>query len=68
MHEAVIANFTQHTDLRETLLATGDARIVEHMARDAYSGDGGDGSGRNRLGQILMRVREGLRAVPTTQS
>jgi len=61
MSEAVLAKFTQHDDLRETLLATGDATIVEHTENDAYWGDGGDGSGKNRLGQILMRVREALR-------
>jgi ribA/ribD-fused uncharacterized protein len=60
MYEAVLAKFTQHVDLRETLLATGDATIVEHTEKDAYWGDGGDGSGRNRLGRILMRVREEL--------
>ena len=62
MHEAVLAKFTQHADLREILLGTGDAKIVEHTENDAYWGDGGDGSGKNMLGQILMRVREELRA------
>src|SRR3954462_5362432 len=47
MHEAVLAKFTQHAELREILLATGDARIVEHPENDAYWGDGGDGSGKN---------------------
>jgi N-glycosidase YbiA len=61
MHEAVLAKFTQHADLRDLLLGTGDAEIVEHTQNDAYWGDGGDGSGKNRLGQILMRVREELR-------
>ncbi len=61
MHEAVLAKFTQHADLRETLLGTGNARIVEHTEKDRYWGDGGDGSGRNWLGQILMQVREELR-------
>ena len=50
MHEAVLAKFTQHADLREILLGTGDSEIVEHTAKDAYWGDGGDGSGKNRLG------------------
>jgi N-glycosidase YbiA len=53
--EAVLAKFTQHADLRETLLATGDSKIVEHTENDSHWGDG---SGKNRLGQILMRVRE----------
>jgi ribA/ribD-fused uncharacterized protein len=60
MRTAVRAKFTQHPDLRETLLATGDARIVEHTENDSYWGDGGDGSGKNRLGKILMEIREEL--------
>ena len=47
--------------LRATLLGTGNATIVKHTEKDRYWGDGGDGSGKNRLGQILMRVREELR-------
>ncbi len=62
MTDAVRAKFTQHDELRALLLATGDAKIVEHTVNDSYWGDGGDGSGRNMLGQILMRVREELRA------
>ncbi len=62
MHEVVLAKFSQHADLKEVLLATGDARLVEHTFNDSYWGDGGDGSGQNMLGQILMRVREELRA------
>jgi ribA/ribD-fused uncharacterized protein len=61
MYEVVLAKFTQHDDLREILLGTGDAKFVEHAEKDRYWGDGGDGSGQNRLGQILMRVREELR-------
>ena len=62
MHEVVLAKFTQHDDLRAILLGTGDAEIVEHTANDRYWGDGGDGRGKNMLGQILMRVREELRS------
>lgn len=62
MLDAVRAKFTQHEDLRAELLATGDAQLVEHTANDNYWGDGGDGSGKNRLGQILMQVRAELRA------
>jgi predicted NAD-dependent protein-ADP-ribosyltransferase YbiA (DUF1768 family) len=36
--------------------------LVEHTARDSYWGDGGDGSGRNRLGHLLMQLRAELRA------
>ena len=62
MLEAVRAKFTQHDDLKATLLGTGDAKLVEHTAKDSYWGDGGDGSGKNRLGHILMKVREELRS------
>lgn len=61
MREAVLAKFTQHDDLRELLLSTGDATLVEHTQNDSYWGDGGDGSGRNMLGRILMEVRDELR-------
>lgn len=61
MREALRAKFGQHADLREKLLATGDATIVEHKARDRYWADGGDGSGLNRLGVLLMEVRAELR-------
>jgi N-glycosidase YbiA len=68
MRAAVLAKFTQHEDLRAILLGTGDALLVEHTERDAYWGDGGDGSGRNRLGEILMSVREELRALDAKKS
>ena len=61
MREAVGAKFRQHAELGELLLATGDAKLVEHTENDDYWGDGGDGSGRNELGRILMAVRDALR-------
>lgn len=62
MREAVRAKFTQHLELRALLLGTGDAELVEHTTNDHYWGDGGDGSGKNMLGRILMEVRTVLRA------
>src|SRR5438045_2401996 len=61
MRKAVLAKFTQHDDIREVLLSTGYAKIVEHTENDDDWGDGGDGSGKNILGNILMEVREELR-------
>ena len=61
MRDAVLAKFTQHEELRELLLATGDSKLVEHTTNDSYWGDGGDGSGRNMLGIILMETRKILR-------
>jgi N-glycosidase YbiA len=59
MYEAILAKFIQHADLRETLLATGDSKIVEHTENDSHWGDG---SGKDRPGLILMRGREELRS------
>jgi len=61
MREAVEAKFRQHDELRALLLATGDAKLIEHTDADDFWGDGGDGSGRNELGRILMAVRARLR-------
>lgn len=60
MRDAVLAKFTQHLDIREVLLSTGDAKLVERTTNDSYWGDGGDGSGKNMLGILLMDVRKTL--------
>ena len=67
MRAAVLAKFTQHAELRALLLSTGDAKLVEHTENDDYWGDGGDGSGKNMLGRILMQVRESLREAPDAE-
>jgi len=61
MYDIVLAKFKQHPALKQILLSTGNKRLVEHTERDRYWGDGGDGSGSNMLGRILMLVREELR-------
>jgi hypothetical protein len=62
MREVVLAKFIQHSELGKILLETGDARLVEHTENDREWGDGGDDSGKNKLGKVLMEVREKLRA------
>ena len=61
MRRAVRRKFEEHADIRAVLLATGDAVIVENAPSDYYWGCGADGSGQNKLGQILMEVRDSLR-------
>lgn len=61
MRRAVLAKFSQHETARETLLGTGDAEIIENAPRDYYWGCGSKGTGQNKLGQILVEVREMLR-------
>jgi ribA/ribD-fused uncharacterized protein len=61
MREALLAKFTQHAKLKPLLLSTGGADLVEHTKNDRYWADGGDGTGKNRLGQLLMELRSELR-------
>ena len=47
--------------MRDVLLSTGDRKLVERSPVDSYWGDGGDGTGKNRLGELLMQVRGEIR-------
>ncbi len=60
MFKAVLQKFKTHRDLRTLLLSTGDEEIVERAPGDYYWGCGADGSGQNKLGTILMKVRSML--------
>lgn len=61
MQQGLICKFQTHADIREVLLSTGDKLIVENAPQDYYWGCGQDGSGKNRLGEILIAVRGILR-------
>lgn len=57
------AKFTQHEDLREVLLSTGTARLVESATADnAVNRLWGEvnGVGKNMLGEMLMELRATL--------
>ena len=68
MREALRAKFEQHPKLASLLLSTGDAELIEHTRNDSYWADGGDGTGKNRLGYLLMELRGEmiLQAEPTS--
>jgi len=57
MRLAVLRKFGQSEELARVLLSTGDRKLVEHTHKDRIWADGGDGSGENWLGRILMEVR-----------
>ena len=61
MLEAIRKKFGTHPAVRELLLATGDEELIENAPNDYYWGCGRTGTGQNKLGKILMRVREELR-------
>ena len=67
MKKALLHKFSQNKRLQKLLLDTGDNILVEHTENDSYWGDGGDGSGKNRLGILLMEVRGTLRTQAQAQ-
>ena len=64
MYKALLAKFSQHSNLRAMLLGTGEKKLIEHTSNDSYWGDGGNGTGQNHLGRLLMKVRSELSKVP----
>ena len=61
MLQALRMKFSQNPEIAKELLATGDAILIEHTRNGDYWADGGDGSGKNKLGLLLMQVREELK-------
>jgi ribA/ribD-fused uncharacterized protein len=61
MERAVRCKFEQHEGLRGLLLSTGDEDLAEAALNDYYWGIGEDGTGQNKLGLLLMRLRAELR-------
>ncbi|RWY84657.1 DUF1768 domain-containing protein [Rhizobium leguminosarum] len=66
MRRVLRAKFTQHTDLRELLLSTNDARLVESATVDnpvnRLWGEV-NGVGSNMLGVMLMELRAELQSM-----
>lgn len=64
MRRVLTAKFTQHQDLRDLLLSTGDVRLVEAATTDnevnRLWGEV-NGVGQNMLGTLLMELRGELR-------
>ena len=61
MYEIVLAKFSQNYTLKEKLLNTGDKILIEgNKWNDTYWGVC-NGKGMNKLGTILMKVREELK-------
>ena len=65
MREAVLKKFLTHVDIQSILISTGDELIVENSQTDYYWGCGGDHTGQNQLGKILMLVRQEIRLCRT---
>jgi ribA/ribD-fused uncharacterized protein len=64
MYRAVRRKFELHEALRALLAATGSEDIVEAAPTDYYWGVGREGTGQNKLGKIIERIRAELCAQP----
>ena len=60
MYEALVLKFTQNEELKARLMETKDCKLVEHTRNDKFWADGGNGTGQNKLGMLLMRLRGDL--------
>ncbi len=61
----------ENPEMRTLLLSTGNAWIVEHMPshhEDGFYGDNGNGTGRNRMGRLLMEERARIRGEAITHN
>ncbi|ABS83792.1 COG3236 protein [Bacillus phage 0305phi8-36] len=61
MFVGLIHKFKQHEWLRTLLLSTGDKELIHHSDRDRYWGQSVTGKGKNRLGIMIMNVRERIK-------
>ena len=62
MRKIVHEKFKTHKELAQKLIATGDEELINvNTWRDSYWGIS-NGSGKNKLGRILMEIRDELTA------
>jgi ribA/ribD-fused uncharacterized protein len=57
MEDIQKAKFTQHPELRKMLEDSAPRKLVYADPDDGYWGVGPDGLGKNKLGEILMKIR-----------
>lgn len=60
MLKGLRAKFMQNETLKNQLLQTGSALLEEEASWDSYWGLGRSGKGKNRMGFLLMKVRDEL--------
>lgn len=61
MYQVCLKKFRTHQEIRDALLRTKNEKLIENAPHDYYWGCGENGTGKNKLGLILMRVRDELR-------
>lgn len=61
MRQVLCAKFEQHPNLRTRLTDTGHDILIENSKTDAFWGLGRKGNGHNKLGILLMELRDNIR-------
>lgn len=61
MRLALKRKFETHAKVKEMLINTGCEELIESSPFDYFWGCGGDGSGQNMLGKLLMELRDSLK-------
>ena len=60
LYKGLKAKFEQNPILQTLLLQTGSEQLIEHSPWDSYWGSGKSGNGKNRMGELLMKLRTEL--------
>lgn len=60
MEELFKSKIDQHSDVRKILQDTNGREIIKVHTEDYYWGIGADGTGLNKMGHILMELRNNL--------
>lgn len=59
LEKACRVKFDTNPELKKQLIATGDAELINRVAHmDDWLGVRQDGSGKNSLGKVLMKIRK----------
>ena len=58
MFTGLTRKFEIHQNLKDLLISTEDLLLIENSPFDNYWGIGKSGDGFNKLGILLMRIRE----------
>ncbi len=58
MEELFRAKLTQHPEVAEVLKLTGKRGLLKEIPTDYYWGTGHDGSGKNNMGKLWMKLRD----------
>ena len=62
MEKIFRAKLTQHSDITDILKESGERELLKVYDTDYYWGTGADGSGKNKMGKLWMKLRNELSA------